>query len=167
LLANLLQAKLESPGRESLLEYFERKLFVPIGARQITPEFDAAGTFLAGHATFAGAEDLARIGMLFLNDGTVKGHRVLPEGWVDYSLRPALAAVPNYGALLMTDAAGLPGCFGHEGVGTQWLIVCPKRSMVMVWFGSDFNFTLAGWTEARGVMRKIYDAIPEKATAVK
>lgn len=164
LLASLLQAKLESPGRESLLEYFDRKLFVPIGARQITPEFDVAGTFLAGHATFAGAEDLARVGMLLLNDGIVSGRRVLPEGWMKYSLRPGVKTVPEYGAQLMMDegVGGLPGCFGHEGVGTQWLVVCPKRSLVIVWLGSDFNFTLDGWTEARGMLRKIYNAFPER-----
>lgn len=171
LLASLLQAKLDSPGRESLLDYFDRKLFAPIGARQITPEFDAAGTYLAGYAAFSGAEDLARIGMLLLNDGTVNGHRLLPEGWVKYSLQspPALAKTPEYGALMMTDesAGGLPGCFGHEGVGTQWLIVCPKRSLVIVWLSSDFNFTLDGWTEARSMLRKIHDAFPEKPMAAK
>lgn len=166
LLASLLQAKLDTPGRESVLRYFERELFAPIGAQQITPEFDAAGTFLSGHAVFAGAEDLARVGMLLLHDGRAHGRRVLPEGWVDYSTRPALAASSGYGAQLRTGMLDLPGCFGHGGVGQQFLVVCPARRLVIAWLSSAFNFTGEQPAEPDELVRKIVRAFPERSAGV-
>lgn len=141
LLGAVLQAKLATPTRAGLLEYLDRELFAPIGARQAVIEFDKAEHPLTGHAMPIGAEDLARFGMLLLEDGRWEGRRVLPAGWVAYSTRPALEAEPTYGAQLMLNAFGVPGCFGHSGVGENRLLVCPDRDLVVVWLSSMFNFT--------------------------
>jgi CubicO group peptidase (beta-lactamase class C family) len=162
LLGGVLQAKVG--GREALLSYLHKQLLEPISARQFVSEFDPAGHFTPGHALFTGAEDLARIGILLANDGVWNGHRVLPEGWVAYSTQPALAATPDYGAQLMLNMAGVPGCFGHRGVGSSYLIVCPKRDLVLVWLNSIFDFTGAVSFEApERLLHRVITLFPERA----
>ena len=55
---------------EPLLSYLNKQLLEPLGAHQFVTEFDPAGHFMPGHALFIGAEDLARLGLLWQNGGT-------------------------------------------------------------------------------------------------
>jgi CubicO group peptidase (beta-lactamase class C family) len=164
LLAHALQMRIDNPARASTLEYLSRELFGPIGAQSITPEFDAAGTLLAGHAIYASAEDLARVGLLLLNDGRWQGRQLLPEGWVAYSTKRAEKGEPaksGYGAQLMLDMHGVPGCFGHTGVGEQRLLVCPKRRLVVVWLSSAYDFASPVEPSADEPVRRLVLAFPE------
>ncbi|MFC4307662.1 serine hydrolase domain-containing protein [Steroidobacter flavus] len=165
LLGGLLQAKIGAGTRAPLLKTLHEQLLEPIGARQFVTEFDPAGNFTPGHTLFIGAEDLARIGFLFANDGVWNGQRILPEGWVAYSTQPALASAPDYGAQLMLNMAGVSGCFGHQGVGSSFLVVCPQRDLVLVWLNSVFNFTGAVAFDAPvTLLRRVITSFPERAT---
>jgi CubicO group peptidase (beta-lactamase class C family) len=165
LLAHALQRRIgESVSRAALLQYFSRQLFTPLGIDGITLEFDPAGTFLSGHAAWGRPEDLARIGLMYMNDGKWQQRRVLPEGWVGYSTQPGKATdmpAEPYGAQLMLDMAGVPGCFGHRGVGGQFLIVCPKRGLVLVWFSSLFDFATQRASRPEETLRQLIQAFPE------
>lgn len=143
LLASLLQARLDRKDRATTLKYLQERLFAPIGANTITPEFDLSGTLLFGLAAYAGAEDLARIGLLLQNGGRWGREQLLPQDWLAYSTeqRRAGDVVPQYGAQLRTGIPQLPGCFGHSGFGQQKLLVCPRRDLVIVWLSSAFNLT--------------------------
>lgn len=164
LLGATLQAKLGAGTREPLLKYLQEQLFEPIGARQFVPEFDAAGNITPGHALFIGAEDLARVGVLLRDDGVWQGRRLLPEGWVQYSTQPALPS-GDYGAQLMLNMAEVPGCFGHHGVGSNFLVVCPRRDLVVIWLNSIFNFTGVVPYEAPGVLvRRLISLFPERTS---
>ena len=163
LLAGSLQRKLDAPGRAALLAYLETRLFAPLGARQVVPEFDPKGNFLSGHGVFTGAEDLARVGLLLQGDGKWDGKRLLPEGWVGYSMQPALASNPGYGAQLESGMADTPGCFGHSGVGENRFIVCPSRGLVLVWINSIFDFNAGAPYEAIDrVVAKLVGEFPER-----
>jgi CubicO group peptidase (beta-lactamase class C family) len=147
------------------LSYFSKELLEPLGAHGITPEFDAAGTFLSGHSVYARPDDLARIGQLLLDDGRWQGRQLLPKDWIAYSTQPGKSgelAESHYGAQLMIDMLGLPGCFGHSGVGSQELIVCPKRGLVLVWFSSAFDFWRQKKGEPQDIERALIEAFPER-----
>jgi CubicO group peptidase (beta-lactamase class C family) len=85
--------------------------------------------------------DLARFGLLFLNDGVWNGERILPEGWVAYSTRQTPAQDPRsrsdgwgYGAqwwLLGTDSYTSAGRRG------QFTTVVPSQEVVVVRTGLD------------------------------
>jgi CubicO group peptidase (beta-lactamase class C family) len=86
-------------------QWMKEKLFWPIGAYNSYIEADANGAFLGGAFGYLTARDWVRYGNLFLNDGLspVDGSRVLPEGWVDYSLSPSETS-NSYGAQWRIDA---------------------------------------------------------------
>jgi CubicO group peptidase (beta-lactamase class C family) len=85
-------------ARDSL-RFSRERLFGPLGMRTAVLEPDAYGTFIGASFMFASARDWARLGLLFLQDGVWQGGRLLPEGWVAYSLAPAKAAPDGqYGA---------------------------------------------------------------------
>lgn len=135
-------------GTEADYQLFPRRaLFEPLGMTSAIIEPDAAGTFVGSSLMFATARDWARFGLLFLQDGTWAGQRILPEGWVAFSVTPAPAAPGGvYGAhfwLRLGEASyarsgehGIPPdtyhAIGHEG---QILTVIPSRRLVVVRLG--------------------------------
>ncbi|HZP10601.1 serine hydrolase [Methyloceanibacter sp.] len=127
------------------LAYPRLRLFDPLGMRSAVLEPDASGTFAASSFFFATARDFARLGLLFLHDGVWQGTRILPEGWVAYSLTPtAISPEAEYGAhmwLKLPESAGggeppMPGdayyMLGHD---EQIVAVVPSRDLVIVRIG--------------------------------
>ena len=53
--------------------------------RNVTLEFDGAGTLQGSTYMLASARDWARFGLLYLNDGVIGGNRILQDDWVDFS----------------------------------------------------------------------------------
>ena len=68
------------------LRFPRERLFKPLGMRSAVLEPDSAGTFIGASFMYASARDWARLGLLFLRDGVWHGRRLLPEGWVAYTL---------------------------------------------------------------------------------
>ena len=56
-------------GPEQTLAFAWRELFNPLGMRNVTLEFDGAGTLQGSTYMLASARDWARFGLLYLNDG--------------------------------------------------------------------------------------------------
>ncbi len=78
-------------GDERNADYPWVALFDRIGMKTAVLERDAAGTFVGSSYLYASARDLAKWGMLLLADGVWEGERLLPEGWVRYTLTMAPA----------------------------------------------------------------------------
>jgi CubicO group peptidase (beta-lactamase class C family) len=116
--------------------------------RSAVMEPDATGLFVASSFMYATARDWARFGLLYLRDGVWEGERILPEGWVRYSVTPAPAApLGEYGAQWWLNAGAakdstrrpfpnLPREFyraaGFEG---QMVGVVPSADLVVVRLG--------------------------------
>ncbi len=127
------------------LAYPRLRLFGPLGMRSAVLEPDASGTFAASSFFFATARDFARLGLLFLHDGVWNGRRILPEGWVAYSLIPtAISPEAEYGAHLWLKLPDSPRggeppmpddayyMLGHD---QQIIAVVPSRDLVIVRLG--------------------------------
>jgi CubicO group peptidase (beta-lactamase class C family) len=141
-------------GTASLRFPFESLLW-KIGMTRTVPETDWRGHFVLSSQVWTTARDLARLGLLHLQDGVWNGERILPAGWTDY-VRSHGAAQPasgfGYGATWWTFPrnSGLPAdAIVAQGNRGQYVVVIPSRSMVIVRRGFDgtgMGFDIAKFT---------------------
>ena len=134
-----------------MLRFARSELFGPLGMRNVTLEFDAAGTPEGSSQMLASARDWARLGALYLNDGVVGGQRILPEGWVNYSATPTVSAWVGYGAGFWTNRGDSFGAkyrtshgwpadsFYASGTFGQYVIIIPSERLVIARFGTSGN----------------------------
>ncbi len=159
-------------GRPSdYLRFARDELFVPLGMRHVTIEFDASGTPEGSSQMLASARDWARFGQLYLDDGVVGGRRILPEGWVKYSASPTPDAFVGYGAGFWTNLGNSRGAnyrlgegwprdaFMAKGSIGQYVIIIPSQHLVIARFGRTVNFPL----NADGVSELVRDVIAATA----
>jgi len=136
---------------------FPITFFRRIGMTRTIAETDWRGDFILSSQVWASARDLARLGMLYLNDGVWQGERLLPEDWRDYVTRasgPQPDGAFGYGATfwLLNRSEGVPAdafaAFGNRG---QYLVIIPSRRLVIVRRGydtADNRFDIAAFTRA-------------------
>jgi CubicO group peptidase (beta-lactamase class C family) len=99
-----------------------------VGMTRTTPETDWDGNFILSSQVWTTARDLARLGLLHLNDGVWRGERVLPAGWVRYVTTPAPAqpggtgpAMARSGGCTDRITASLRGTYAARGNrGSMW-----------------------------------------------
>ena len=128
------------PSDEAFIRYIHSRLFAPLGIVEPVFEQDMSGTFVGSSYLYATARDFARFGQLYLDDGCVGSMRILPEGWVDYTRRPAAASGNHYGAFFWLNGNGkfpdVPRdmfyCDGHDG---QGIFIFPSQQLVVVVLG--------------------------------
>jgi CubicO group peptidase (beta-lactamase class C family) len=129
-------------GERALAFPFESLLW-KIGMNRTFPETDWQGNFILSSQVWTTARDLARLGLLYQNDGIWSGERILPQGWGAYVSRrgPAQPASGyGYGATFWTFPAdlGLPAdAYIAQGNRGQYLAIVPSRRIVVVRRGYD------------------------------
>ena len=118
-----------------------REVFNKIGMRNTVPGIDPYGNYILSSQVYTTPRDLARFGMLYLNDGVWNGERILPEGWVEYTTTPAPAKEDRgYGAqwwLIGIDPRIPDDAFTTSGARGQLSTVVPSRDLVVVRTGLD------------------------------
>jgi CubicO group peptidase (beta-lactamase class C family) len=127
------------------LRFPRERLFEPLGMRSTVLEPDASGTFIGCSFLYASARDWARLGLLFLHDGVWQGERLLPEGWVAYSLKPTIQSPEDeYGAqvwLKLPESAELgeppmpEDTYYLLGYNEQVVAIVPSHDLVIVRLG--------------------------------
>ena len=68
---------------------------------------DRFGNYVLGSQVYTNARDLARLGMLYLNEGVWNGKRLLPREWLDYVGTPA-CATRDFGNFYSTRSGSPP-----------------------------------------------------------
>jgi CubicO group peptidase (beta-lactamase class C family) len=143
LLLRSLEAVLDDRTRYLNFPYVE--LFGPLGMHHTWMETDHLGHFVGSSQVYTTARDLARFGLLYLNDGVWNGRRLLPEGWTKFVATPAPSRPPQmgergYGAQfwLLDQLPGIPpgtySSMGHKG---QFVTIVPGHDLVIVRTGVD------------------------------
>ena len=117
---------------QAFLTYLRERLFGPLHIANPYFEHDMSGTPVGSSYLYVTARDFARFGQMYLDDGCANGQRILPEGWVEYTVTPASASEGRYGAF-------------HDG---QQIYIIPSKDLVVVVLGYspkhciDFNALL-------------------------
>jgi CubicO group peptidase (beta-lactamase class C family) len=137
---------------EDLFQAFDRRIARPIEMQDYRP---AEGVYAleapSEHAAFGfrlSARDLARFGLLYLHRGKWAGQQLIPEAWVDASVRSysstgnqgSLATKSGYGYMwwIQINARAHPelrlpdGSFTASGNGGQRLTVIPQIDTLIV-----------------------------------
>ena len=152
-------------GPEQTLAFAWRELFNPLGMRNVTLEFDGAGTLQGSTYMLASARDWAKFGLLYLNDGVVGEKRILHEDWVDFCASATLNS--DYAAGFFTNRSdhpdargrvhlGMPGdSFFASGLLGQRIVIMPSQRLVVVRLGDSIDPT----GDIRGVARLVKEVI--------
>ena len=128
------------PSDEAFLSYMRERLFAPLSISNPHFEPDMNGTPVGSSYLYVTARDYARFGQLFLDDGCIGDRRILPEGWVDYTVTPASASEGRYGAFFWLNRCrvcpdvpeDMFSCNGHDG---QQIYIVPSKGLVVVVLG--------------------------------
>ncbi|APZ98745.1 serine hydrolase [Sphingopyxis sp. QXT-31] len=117
--------------------------FDRLGMTRTFAEHDADGDYILSSQVWTTARDLARLGLLYQDDGMWQGQRLPPENWRRFVTTPSgpqPAGAFGYGAgfWLLNKSEGIPadafGAFGNRG---QYVVVIPSRRLVIVRQGYD------------------------------
>lgn len=142
-------------ARDAAPDLHPHQMFDALGMTRTWAETDWQGNYILSSQVWTTARDLARMGLLYLNDGSWNGTPILPEGWRDYVTKPSgpqPAGPFGYGASfwLMNKSEGVPAdafaAFGNRG---QYLVIIPSRDLVIVRRGYDADkdqFDIAKFT---------------------
>ena len=149
--AHVLGARIADAVGQSLEEFARECLFEPLGIERFAWPRDPDGrNYGFGHLRLR-PRDIARLGELYLGDGSYRGRRVVSSGYVAAATRAQTPGGPPehaaYGYLWWTAVEPFPHFFAG-GYAGQSLTVVPHLDLVAVTTGDEARLR-PGWRNAR------------------
>ena len=133
-------------SEKAYLEFPRRALLDRIGMRNTLLSTDRFGDFILSSQVYTNARDLARFGLLYLQNGVWDGERLLSEDWIEFVRTPAPASKTrkyDYGGqwwLVPSDRTDVPkDAYSTAGNRGQYVIVVPSHNLVIVRRGLDYG----------------------------
>ena len=157
-------------GSEKKYHEFPRKrLLDPLGMRNTLLSTDRFGDFILSSQVYTNARDLARFGLLYLQNGVWNGKRLLSEDWIDFVRTPAPATHNRgnfYGGqfwLVPDERTDVPrDAYSTAGNRGQFVVIVPSHDLVIVRRGLDHGRQgFDRWDMTREVLK----AFPPAAAA--
>jgi CubicO group peptidase (beta-lactamase class C family) len=151
-------------GDEKVYREFPRKaLFDRIGMRNTLVGTDRFHDFILSSQVYTNARDLARFGLLYLQNGVWNGKRLISEDWIRFvrTPAPATADIGNfYGGhwwLVPDDRIDVPkDAYRTSGNRGQYVIVVPSHDIVIVRRGLDYGRQgFDAWDLTREVLKAV------------
>jgi CubicO group peptidase (beta-lactamase class C family) len=128
------------------LEFPRKALLDRIGMRNTLISTDRFGDFILSSQVYTNARDLARFGLLYLNEGMWNGERLLSKEWIQFVRTPAPATATRgneYGGhwwLVPDRRTDVPkDAYSTAGNRGQFVIVVPSHDLVIVRRGLDYG----------------------------
>ncbi|MFC1796014.1 serine hydrolase domain-containing protein [Pseudomonadota bacterium] len=134
-------------GDEKVYHEFPRRALLDrIGMRSTLLSTDRFGDFILSSQVYTNARDLARFGLLYLQNGMWNGERLISEEWIKFVRTPAPATSDTgnfYGGqwwLVPDDRVDVPkNAYATAGNRGQYVIVVPSHDVVIVRRGLDYG----------------------------
>lgn len=113
----------------SLVQYLMPRLFTPLGIQLPTWEVDPLGNTFGAGGLFLTLDELHKFGLLYLQNGSWQGRRLVPEGWVAESTKKQVEnGGYGYGYLFW---GGRHGSFRADGKYGQFSILIRDKNAVV------------------------------------
>ncbi|APE27569.1 Beta-lactamase class C and other penicillin binding proteins [Aurantiacibacter gangjinensis] len=152
---------------ETMADYLDARLAVPLGMTSLVGEYDADGTLIGGSHIWATARDWAKFGEFLRNGGSVAGAQIVPRGWIDFMRTPSPAS-PDYGGQLWLNRdseTGRDTLFAEQGPDTafaavghlgQYIIVSPEQGLTLARLGKTDGEERAALVDALADIVALY-----------
>jgi len=144
----ILSALVRNLSGVGLTEYLRPRLFEPLGIRDIFWEKCPLGTEKGGWGLYIAQEDLAKIGMLFLDRGRFGGRRLISEEWIEEATCEKIGVPEESGdytyAYQLWTARDKSGTYLFNGMLGQNMWICPKNRIIIVANAGNSEFFQKG-----------------------
>lgn len=136
---------IEKTTKQTLPEFAKQTLFKEIGIKNFQwnfkPDKSSAETFCQ---VYLNSRDMAKFGLLYLNQGVWNGKQVISKDWVQQSLaKHSVVQGVDYGYLWWNKYLEADGIrhysFGAQGNGGQKIYIWKEQNMVTVITGGNYN----------------------------
>lgn len=147
----MLSAILQKVTGETLHDYLRPRLFDPLGITGEDWEKDPQGINTGGYGLRIKTEDLAKLGLLYLQKGKWNGKQLLPEQWVAEATTAKIPSTPaNFTGGTLPDNDWTQGYgyqfwinkpmgFRADGAFGQFSLVLPEKDAVVAITGESFD----------------------------
>ncbi len=134
---HLLSAILTKCTKMSTLEFANKYLFEPLGIEEVYWTTDPTGINFGGSEMYLSSRDLAKFGLLYLNNGKYNEQQIIKEDWIKESLRNYVKKenikwYETYGYLWYPRQFGKYITYQAAGVGGQFIIIVPKHELIII-----------------------------------
>ncbi|HEQ97916.1 MAG TPA: class C beta-lactamase-related serine hydrolase [candidate division Zixibacteria bacterium] len=143
-LSGFMAIVLEKSTGQSVESYAREKLFDPIGIGTCTWRYDPKGNPVTGNGIRMKPRDMAKFGWLYSQNGVWDGDTIVPNWWVEESLKPYTefgdGRAYGYQWWMATVTDGQENSFYMPyamGWGGQHIFVPPVLNLVIVVTGDD------------------------------
>jgi len=139
----LLGFALRKSLNQKISDYASEKLWQPLGmeanAQWNTDDFGMEKTFCCINAT---SRDFAKLGQLFLNEGSFNGKEIIKSSLVEEMRTPTKLSKGAYGMGLWINNDAEIKHYYFRGLYGQYIIIVPEKNMVIVRTGMNKNENL-------------------------
>jgi CubicO group peptidase (beta-lactamase class C family) len=131
----VLSAILQNTTGMTTRDFANKNLFTPLGIGPIDESrwpSDPQGLTIGGYGLSLTPQEMAKMGLLFLNNGKWEGKQIVPESWVAASTtsHAKTGGAKDYGYLWWVDPLGK--WYAALGRGGQHVFVYPAQNLVVV-----------------------------------
>ena len=165
--AHLLSLMLTTSSTERLDEFADRELWEPLGITEWMWDSDPQEYSFGGHGVHLRTEDLAKLGLLFLNDGLWSQQEIVPSDWVTQAVEPQFNWGDSFGPLdnldygylwWIADAAGYP-VYLAWGWGGQFVFCIPQLDLVIATAADGEVSTARAEAQELGILGVIVNSL--------
>jgi CubicO group peptidase (beta-lactamase class C family) len=145
---------------QKIADYASEKLWQPLGmeanAQWNTDDFGMEKTFCCINAT---SRDFAKLGQLFLNEGSFNGKEVIKSTLVKEMRTPTKLSNGAYGMGLWINNDSKIKHYYFRGLYGQYIIIVPEKNMVIVRTGMNKNENLDAKGRPKEVEKYVVEAV--------